>query len=115
MTPDEYDRELASCECMADDDILVMVTGHPGLQSSAEEDEEEGQDDEGKSDGRVAAVVANSALKTLMRYFEQNELSTADDTKKLSIIKLTLCVLCLRNNPLFVTFLHLNEICVQQM
>jgi len=36
----------------------------------------ERQDDEGKSDGRVAAAAANSALETLMRYFEQNELST---------------------------------------
>jgi len=42
---------------------------------------------EPKSDGRVASAVAGSVIETLMLYFEQNELSTADDIRQLSIIK----------------------------
>ena len=92
LTADEYvavDSELSTCECMADDDILAMVTGQREQQSSAEEEEEEkeGQDDEGVSHGRVTAAAASGAIDTLMRYFEQNQLSTPDDINQLSIVK----------------------------
>jgi len=39
------------------------------------------------SDGHVASAAADSATDNLMSYFKQNELSTADDIHKLSIIK----------------------------
>ena len=69
---------------MADSDVLAMVNLQLRQQSS---DEEEENDVEPESDGRVASVAAGSMIDALIFYFEQNKLSTADDTHQLSIIK----------------------------
>jgi len=94
MTADEYvgvDSQLETSESMADSDILAMVTSQASQESDGEEGEEgDGEDDddaEPESDGRVAPTAAGSAIDTLMRYFEQNPLSTADDIYHLSVIK----------------------------
>jgi len=42
---------------------------------------------EPESDGRVASAAAGGAIDTLMGYFQQNELSTADDIHQLSIVR----------------------------
>ena len=62
MTAEEYmavDSQLQTCECLANRDILAMVTSQPDQQSSDEEEEEELD-----VDGRVASAAAGSVRLT---------------------------------------------------
>jgi hypothetical protein len=87
MTPDEYlniDNELATCDLMTDEEIVQTVTGEGQAQDSDDNDNEATSTDEER---RVTSAEATAAIDTVMRYFEQLELATADDITPLSLIR----------------------------
>ena len=59
---------------------------HRSLASTVVMRKEKEDDMEPESDVRVVSAAAGITIDTLMCYFEQNELSTADDIHQLSIV-----------------------------
>jgi len=92
MTPAEYaaiDSQLPTCDKLTDGQIINLVsTSSQASPAGSDEGEEEEENGIGMlQDERVSPSVADGAIDTLMRYFEQCQLTTPDDIEHLSAIK----------------------------
>lgn len=90
MTPEEYmevDNNLTTCEMMSDSEILQLVSGSGAPVSSDEDEQEVDDQDEPTQPARISYREAASAVDTLMRYFEQTELATAEDIQPLCNVR----------------------------
>ena len=82
MTPEEYvgvDSRLPTCELMTDGEIVAMVTNAGEGASSGEEETGDQTATVNSEPTRISHLQASNAIDILMRFFEQNELATADD------------------------------------
>ena len=81
--------QLPTCDSLTDGQIINLVsTSSQASPACSDEGEEEEEDGDGMlQDERVSPSVADSSIDTLMRYFEQGQLTTPDDIEHLSAIK----------------------------
>ena len=81
--------QLPTCDSLTDGQIINLVsTSSQASPTGSDEGEEEEEDGDGMlQDERVSPSVAVSAIDTLMRYFEQCQLTKPDDNEHLSAIK----------------------------